>query len=146
MSDCSTMDLSITAIVISGISFALSAYLAIRDRGDVTASARYPERFKKIFVHVVNSGRRPVTLRHLIVETQDGARYEYKILNGDAPIRLMESEDHEFPLPSKDTEIDKFAKTKVIAAELEDSRGKKYVVKDLANLINNYATDRTTPI
>jgi hypothetical protein len=139
-------NLSVAAIAISLISLGLSAYIAVRDRGHITASARYPKRFNPVSVHAVNSGRRPVTLRRLILKTQDGQSYEYPLLNGETPVRLMESEDYEFPLPVSDTEVQQWAKTKIIKAELVDSYGKKHVVEDMVKISNKYAADRTAPI
>lgn len=138
--------LSGAAIAISVLSLGLSGYLAFRDRGHIMASARYPTRFSPISIHAVNSGRRPVTLRRLILKTQDGKRYEYPFLKGESPIRLMESEDHEFPLSVSDTEVQQWAKTKIIKAELADSRGKKYAVEDMVEISNTYAADRTASI
>ncbi len=128
------------AFVISLISLALSTYVAFRDRGNVTASARYLESIQHIsdavFIHVVNSGRRPVTVRRLVFETHNGHRLEHKLVKESHPVRLMESEDYEFQINAENSVITNWAGSKIVKAALEDSRGKKYEVEDLAELIN----------
>lgn len=131
--------LSGAAIGITVISLGLSVYLAIRDRGTVSASARYLPSFQNlsdgIYIHVVNSGRRPVTIRRLLLEAE-GERHEYKLENEKQPVRLMESEDCEFQINPDNSELLKWAKSKITKATVEDSRGNKYRVEDLAEIIN----------
>lgn len=142
MSDCS---LAGAAIVISLFSLGVSAYVAYRDRGKVSASARYLESYQNmsdgIYIHVVNSGRRPVTIRRLIMKTSDGNVIENPLRNNKDPIRLMESEDYEFQLNAQNSEIQEWSKSTIIEAVVEDSRGKQYNVSNLVEAINSNAED-----
>jgi hypothetical protein len=131
--------LSSAAIVISIGSFCLSAYLAFRDRGHVTASAAYLESYEHmtdaVLVHAVNIGRRPVTVRRLIIESIKGEIFEHKLQNDGKPIRLIESEDIEIALDSENSEITKWAATSISIAYLEDSKGRLYEVEGLPEIL-----------
>jgi hypothetical protein len=89
-----------------------------------------------IYVHVVNSGRRPVTVRRLVLETIGGTTYEHKLERQKQSIRLMESEDYEFQVNPENSEILKWAESKIAKAVVKDSRGKEYKVEELAAIIN----------
>jgi hypothetical protein len=141
MSECT---LSSIAIAIAVVSLGLSIYVAVRDRGTVSASARYLPSFQNlsdgIFIHVVNSGRRPVTVRRLLLEAE-GKSYEHKLEIEKQRVRLMESEDYEFQVNPENSELLKWAESKVVKAVVEDSRGRKYKVEDLAKIINENSTN-----
>jgi hypothetical protein len=143
---CATNGFAVAAFVVSMASLALSTYAVVRDRGTITASARYPKRFRKVLIHVVNSGRRPVTLRRLVLQARGGEHYEYPLLKGEESVRLMESEAFEGPLPAPDQDVSQWANTEFSKCEIEDSRGKKYSVDGLAKLLSEYATDLSTAI
>jgi hypothetical protein len=131
------------AIVISLFSLGISAYVAYRDHGKVSASARYLESYQHmsdgIYIHVVNSGRRPVTIRRLILKTSDGKVIEEPLRNNKNPIRLLESEDYEFQLNAQNSEIHEWSKSTITKAIVEDSRGKAYNVSNLVEAINSNA-------
>lgn len=136
MSECT---LSGIAIAISVVSLGLAIYVTVRDRGAVSASARYLPSFQSlsdgIYIHVVNSGRRPVTVRRLLLEAE-GRSYEHRLEKEKQPVRLMESEDYEFQVNPQNSEMLKWAESKILEAAVEDSRGKKYTVDFLAKIIN----------
>ena len=140
MSSCA---LSGAAITIAIFGFGLSAYIAFRDRGTVTASARYLESYQHmsdgIYVHVVNSGRRPVTIRRLKFTTMAGSTIERPIRENGKPIRLLESEDYEFQLNAQNSEIQEWSRSTITKAVIEDSRGKEYHISELVDAINSNA-------
>lgn len=133
------------AIAISLLSFCLSGYAVFRDRGAVSASAKYLSSFQNlsdgIYVHVVNSGRRPVTIRRLVLEVENGSSFEHKLVKDRQPVRLLESVDYEFQVNPQNSEILRWAESKVLRSVVEDSRGKKYDVKGLVEIINEHATN-----
>lgn len=137
MSDCT---LSGIAITISVVSLGLSVFVVFRDKGTVSASSRYLPSFQNlsdgIYVHIVNSGRRPVTVRRLVLEIEDGNSYEHKLEKERQPVRLLESEEYEFQLNPQNSEILKWAESKIVKAVVEDSRGKQFKVEDLAEILN----------
>src|SRR3989344_8290719 len=106
MSDCA---LSEAAIVLSILSLGLSAYAVFRDKGTVSALARYLPSFQNcsdgIYVHVVNSGRRPVTVRRLVLQLEGGVNYEHQLKIDKQPVRLLESEDYEFQVNPQNSEL-----------------------------------------
>lgn len=128
----------------------LGAYVAFRDRGHIVASGRKPEGpiFDAVLVHAVNTGRRPVTLRRLILKTRDGTSYERPLFSRQGnTVRLMESEDYEFRLDLlEDPDSGKWAATGLVSATLEDSRGKVYQAHDLAEIIGAVARKLHAPI
>ena len=128
------------AVSISLISLCVSIYVALRDRGSITAWARYLSSFENlsdgILVHVVNSGRRPETVRRLLLHTIDGKQYEHKLERGDQAIRLLESEDYEFQINLENSELRNWAESHIVRAQIQSSRGKLYEVENLAAIVN----------
>lgn len=140
MSDCAVSGIAIT---IALLSLGISAYVAIRDRGTITATARYLESYQHmsdgVYVHIVNSGRRPVTIRRLLLSTEDGKQIDHRIGENDKPVGLLESENCEFQLNAKNSEILEWSASVIKKAVVEDSRGTKYQVTGLAEAINQNA-------
>lgn len=135
--------LSGIAIVISILSFTVSAYVAYRDRGTITAMSRYLESYEHmsdgIFIHVVNSGRRPVTIRHVLLRAASGDVFEKRIGENNRPLRLLENEDHEFQLNAENSDITAWSRTRISKAVVEDSRGREYKIEGLVKSINENA-------
>lgn len=135
--------LSGAAIVISLVSLGISAYVAYRDKGTITATSRYLESYQHmsdgIYIHVVNSGRRPVTLRRLLLRATDGSLIERGLGKDERSLRLLESEDHEFQLNPQNSDITEWSQMKFSEAVVEDSRGKKYQITGLVEAINENA-------
>lgn len=131
------------AIVISLCSLGITAYVAYRDRGTITATSRYLESYQHmsdgIYIHVVNSGRRPVTIRRLLLRPADGNVIERRLGENERPLRLLESEDHEFQLNAQNSDITEWSQLRIAEAVVEDSRGKEYKVAGLVEAINENA-------
>jgi len=140
MSDCAVSGIAIT---IALVSLGVSAFVAFRDRGTITAAARYLESYEHIsdgvYVHIVNSGRRPVTIRRLLLTTEDGKEIERRIGENGNPVRLLESEDCEFQLNAQNSEIQEWSSSVIKKAVVEDSHGKQYEVSGLVEAINQNA-------
>lgn len=132
--------LSGAAIAISLLSLGLTAFLAFRDRSRISAAASYLESFENIadaiYLHVVNDGRRPITIRRLVVESDRGNRFEHKFQRDGRAIRLVESEDIEIALDSENSEIAKWLDSKIAKAQIEDSRGTLYNIEGLVEVLN----------
>jgi hypothetical protein len=140
MSDC---ELSGAAIIIAILGLGVSIYVAYRDRSTVTASARYLKSYQDmsdgIYIHVVNSGRRPVTMRRLLLRTSTGSVIEHRLDKDGKPLRLLENEDHKLQLNTQNSKIKEWSQSMISDAIVEDSRGKEYRVIDLAETINRNA-------
>ena len=132
--------LSGAAISISLLSLGLTAYLAFRDRSHISAAATYLSSFENmadaVYIHIVNDGRRPVTIRRLVVESTTGSRFEFKFQRNGRAIRLVESEDFEMALDSKKSEITSWVEASVEKAYIEDSKGVLYIVEGFAEILN----------
>lgn len=77
-----------------------------------------------------------MTVRRLVLEIEDGNSYEHKLEKERQPVRLLESEEYEFQLNPQNSEILKWAESKIVKAVVEDSRGKQFKVEDLAEILN----------
>ena len=95
---------------------------------------------------MVNSGRRPITLRRLIFLREDGTPYEYP-LGAKGSIRLMENEDHEFTLSLLDNEeLQRCVMAGIVDAVIEDSHGASWPVEDLLEIVKRNVGKLTAPI
>ena len=136
--------LSVIAIAISMVSLGLHAYLAFRDRAQLSAACSYLCSFEHmtdaVSIHVVNAGRRPLTIRRLVVESDSGGQFKHKFQRADGrALRLVESEDVEIILDSTNSEIAKWLDSKIFKAYIEDSKGKCHRVEGLVTILNENA-------
>lgn len=126
--------ISITALVVSIAGFALSSYLAWRDRANVQATSdvhvhdRTGE-FSSISIYITNSGRRPVNIIYLWGKYED--KSEGGIRLAEIGKKLNEGDIYEL-------EFGKFDRMMVSGDDLsglvdifiKDSAGRRYKVKD----------------
>jgi hypothetical protein len=92
-----------------------------------------------VYLHVVNDGRRAITIRRLVIVSDTGARFEHKFQREGRALRLVESEDVEIALDSNNSEIAKWLTSKMSKAHIEDSTGKLFVVDDLVEILNEHS-------
>ncbi len=141
--------IAVASLAISAISLTLSLIAFLRDQYRLTASARTPTGpigLESVIVHVVNSGRRPITLRYLVFVLRDGTRCE-RSLGDKSSLRLMENEDHEFALSLLNNgDLQRCVTTGLIDARIEDSHGRKWPVEDLLEIVRRNVGKLTTPI
>jgi hypothetical protein len=144
------MDISSIALSLSVVSLGLSLYVIRRDKGlSATASACMDGNELigyKIGVYVVNLGRNPVTLRGLMIENYEGEifRHRLKDAKGDN-IKLSQSDFYEFTLAQDNSEITKWAKSKIKSVKIVDSSDDSWDVKDFASTINHYHHSEKAP-
>jgi hypothetical protein len=144
------MDISSISLSLSAISLGLSLYVIRRDKGvSATASACMDGNELigyKIGVYIVNLGRKPVTLRGIVVENYDGEVFRHRLKDvKDDNIKLSQSEFYEFILAQDNSEITQWAKSKIKSVKVVDSSGDAWEVKDFANTINNYHHSEKLP-
>lgn len=124
-------------------SFALSVFLAIRDRPHLSVEARYLPSWENIsdaiFLHIVNDGRRPITARSLIIEFLNGETDRHELKCDERVVRLLESEDFEIALDANNSNIIEWAKLQVSKAYVEDSKGSQYNADGFVNSLDEYA-------
>ena len=126
----------------------MSLVALLRDRYRVSASASTvsDRRFTdSVIVHVVNSGRRPLTLRVLFLVARDGTRCEFPF-SKQGPIRLMENQDHEFTLSLLDQDVHRCVAGGLMKTGLMDSRGKEWPVSGLTEIVVRNVRKLTAPI
>lgn len=126
--------ISVTALFVSMLGFALSLYLAWRDRSNVQAKsfAHAHERtgeLSSISISITNAGRRPVNLLYLwgIYEdkSQGGQRLE------DVGKKLNEGDIHELEFGKFDgMMVNGDDMSALVDLFIEDSTGRRHKVKD----------------
>jgi hypothetical protein len=137
------MNTSSTALFVSFISLSLSLYVMRRERGlAATAGAHMDDNELigyKIGLYVVNQGRSPITLRTMVIKGHDGETFKHSLRNDEGnPIKLSQSEFHEFMFTQSNSEITTWAKSKIKTVKIVDSYGGAWDVMDFANIINNH--------
>ena len=129
------------AITISILSLGFSIYALIRDKRAVSASAEFLHSFADmangIHILVTNVGRRPITIRELVLVTSEGEkvplpRGEHK------PVRLLESECYELVVDEKNLPERNWKQSTVRGAVVIDSHRKEYRVSGFVKAFNRY--------
>lgn len=140
---CFSVLLSACAILIALFSFALSAYLAFRDRSHLSVEATYLPSWENmsdaIFLHIVNDGRRPLTARRLIVESLNGETDQHDLKRNNKAVRLMESEDFEVGLDANNSNIVEWTRLRISRAYVEDSKGRQFDAHGFVNSLDKFA-------
>jgi hypothetical protein len=144
------MDISSIALSLSVISLGLSLYVIRRDKGvSATASACMDSNELigyKIGIYVVNLGRKPTTLRGIMVENYNGEVFRHKLKDEKGEhIKLSQSDFYEFFLTQDNSEITEWAKSKIKSVKIVDSSDDTWDVKDFANTINQYHHPEKSP-
>ena len=134
------------ATICIAIFTAVTAVIAVinicRDRYRIRAEAS-PRDLQgmclEIRIYIVNDGRRPVTIRRLVMESSsDSCKFPLRRKdNGGQTIRLEEGDYFEEVLDSKDIEEYLAKLTEVKVAYIEDFKGKKYTVDGFVEICNN---------
>jgi len=133
---------SFAAFFVSLASLGVSWFVALRDRRDIVASAKESQAFHPVIVHIVNVGRRPITIKQLTIKTLNGEVFNLPVENR----RLMESEFYEFEFSPPNDVIKQWSNSKIIKVQVEDSCGKFYMVKSLVELANKYVAGQNQQI
>lgn len=140
---CLSVFLSATAILIALFSFALSVYLAFRDRSHLSVEATYLSSWENmadaVFLHIVNDGRRSITARRLILESLDGETVQHELKRDERVVRLLESEDFEIALDAINSDIVGWARSQVSKAYVEDSKGRQFNAEGFVKSLSEYA-------
>jgi len=120
-------------------------WVATRDTYRVAVEGRYLSSFEHlsdgIYIRVVNSGRRPVTLRYLVLSLKTGEKHELPINPADPnhhPL-LAESQFYEVQYNDKNIDFGEVPWGQVTRVEIEESRGWRYEIADLAEVISENA-------
>lgn len=149
-------NISIAGALIALCSLAISFYVMFRDKRRIDIEASYLNSFEHmadgIYLKVVNSGRRPVTLHKLVFGFSDGDIQETRIHNSinerlstpfekrdDSHPCLSESQIFEIRLDSTNFHFDEMKLDKLIFLKLIDSTGKSKKLTSLANSIKTNA-------
>ena len=149
--------LPIISICISVASFGIAFYVMFRDRTRFDVSGSYKESFANmvdgIYVKIVNSGRRPITLYALTFLTSDGKEHRFRITKsiGDragSPFEsrdlsnpcLSESQFFEFVLDSTNFDFGTIDLESLASVEIESSTGASKKIKGLADAVKKNAS------
>lgn len=144
------------SIWISVASLCIAFYVMFRDRTRFDVSGSYRESFVNmvdgIYIKIVNSGRRPITLYSLIFTCTDGQSHKFRITNSigqrvDSPFEnrdlchpcLSESQFFEFMLDSTNFDFGTCNLESVTSIEVETSTGVAKKVKGLAEEVKKNA-------
>lgn len=149
--------LSIISIFISMLSLSIAFYVMLRDRTRFDVSGEYKESFANmvdgIYIKVVNSGRRPITLYALNFITKNGEDHKFRITNSinkrsDSSFEskdstnpcLSESQFFEILLDRTNFNFESFSLGEVVSIKIESSTGKSKEVKGLAKIVKKQAS------
>lgn len=144
------------SICISVASLCIAFYVMFRDRTRFDVSGSYRESFANIvdgiYVKIVNSGRRPITLYSLIFTCQDGKVHKFRITNSigqreGSPFEnrdlghpcLSESQCFEFMLDSTNSDFGDCNLESVVSINVESSTGASKKIKGLAKEVKKNA-------
>lgn len=146
------------SICISVVSLCIAFYVMFRDRTRFDVSGSYRESFANmvdgIYIKIVNSGRRPITLHSLIFTCIDGQSHKFRITNSigqraGSPFEnrdlslshpcLSESQFFEFLLDSTNFDFGTCNLKSVASIEVESSTGASKQVKGLAEEVKKNA-------
>lgn len=144
------------SICISVVSLCIAFYVMFRDRTRFDVSGLYKKSFANmvdgIYVKIVNSGRRPITLDFLIFTCTDGKAYKFRITNSisqragtpfdsrdfDYPY-LSESQFFEFLLDSTNFDFGTCHLESLVSIKISLSTGTLKKIKGLAEEVKNNA-------
>lgn len=141
---------------ISLASLCIALYVMFRDRTRFDVSGSYKESFANIvdgvYIKIVNSGRRPITLYSLAFTCIDGQVHRFRIDNSigqkaGTPFEsrdlchpcLSESEFFEFLLDRTNFDFGSFDLGSIASIEVESSTGTSKKVKGLAEEVKKNA-------
>lgn len=144
------------SICISVASLCIAFYVMFRDRARFDVSGSYRESFANmadgIYIKIVNSGRRPITLYSLVFTCADGKAHKFRITNSisqgaESPFEnrdlgqpcLSESQFFEFLLDSTNFDFGACDLESVASIEVESSTGTWKQVKGLAKEVRKNA-------
>lgn len=144
------------SICISVASFCIAFYVMFRDRTRFYVSGSYRESFANmvdgLYIKIVNSGRRPITLYSLVFIYTDGQAHKFRITNSiglraDSPFEnrdlghpcLSESQFFDFLLDSTNFDFGDCNLESVASIEVESSTGATKQVKGLAEEVKRNA-------
>lgn len=148
--------LTFISICISVASLCIAFYVMFRDRTRFDVSGSYSESFANmadgIYIKIVNSGRRPITLYSLIFTCKNGQTHKFRITNsigqragspfegGDLGLPcLSESQFFEFLLDRSNFDFGICNLETVASIKVESSTGASKQVKGLAEEIKRNA-------
>ncbi len=148
--------LPIISIIISVLSLSIAFYVMFRDRIRFDVSGEYKESFANmvdvIYIKIVNSGRRPITLYALNFIAKNGENHKFRITNSinqkaASPFEnrdlnhpcLSESQFFEILLDRTNFNFDTFELGEVNCIKIESSTGKSKEVKGLAKIVKEQA-------
>ncbi|MGI2070422.1 hypothetical protein [Shewanella baltica] len=144
------------SICISVASICIAFYVMFRDRTRFDVSGSYRESFANmvdgIYIKIVNSGRRPITLYSLIFTCQDGKAHKFRITNSvgqraGSPFEnrdlghpcLSESQFFELLLDSTNFDFGTCNLESVVSIKIESSTGASKQIKGLAEEVKKNA-------
>lgn len=144
------------SICISVASLCIAFYVMFRDRTRFDVSGSYRESFANmvdgIYIKIVNSGRRPITLNSLVFTCTDGQAHKFKITNSigqrvGSPFDnrdcchpcLSESQFFEFLLDNTNFDFETCNLESVATIEVESSTGASKKIKGLAEEVKKNA-------
>lgn len=144
--------LFIISICISVLSLCVAFYVMFRDRTRFDVSGSYKESFSNmvdgIYVKIVNSGRRPITLYALTFITSDGKDHRFRITKfiGKCACSPFESRDQsnpclnesqffEFVLDSTNFDFRAIDLESLVSVKVESSTGASKEIKGLASMV-----------
>ena len=148
--------LPIISICISVAGFCMAFYVMFRDRTRFDVSGSYKESFANmvdgIYVKIVNSGRRPITLYALTFVTSDGKDHKFRITKSigervGSPFEnrdlsnpcLSESQYFEFVLDSKNFDFGTINLELLAFVKIESSTGTSKKIRGLASEVKKNA-------
>lgn len=135
------MDISLIALIVSGISLCFSLYIARKQKGISAAANTYLDANEligyRLGLYIVNSGMEPTTLRQVLIETYDGQTFRHTLHDaGENHVRLAQSEFYECFFGQANSKITEWAKHRIKSAKVVDSYGHGWQIKDFADAIN----------
>lgn len=137
------MSISSISLFLSIASLCISLYAIHRNQGLSASANAYINTHEllgyTLGIYLVNMGISPVTIRKLIIEQQNGEKFEH-LIKGEAGnrLKLAQSEFHELILTQSNSALVDWVKFKIKSAQILDSYGKTWEVKDFAEIINHH--------
>ncbi|HVZ44599.1 MAG TPA: hypothetical protein VHA82_12385 [Ramlibacter sp.] len=126
--------IAVIALLVSALAFGLSFYVAFRDRAKIVARSKFwpaseygPAGMR---ISITNAGRRPIVLRMIVTVGEAGNWSGTYLGDYKTGLRLGEHELHEETWGKSDLVIGPEHDEIAVDAQVEDSLGRRYPVKD----------------
>lgn len=137
------MSISSISLLLSFVSLCVSLYVMRRDQGLSASANAYMDPHEllgyTLGIYLVNTGKNPLTIRKLVIEQQNGDKFEHPVRDKTGnPLKLAQSEFHELFLTQNNSALTEWVKLQIKSAKALDSYGKTWNVKDFAEIINHH--------